>query len=616
MRCKTLYLLLIFLLLQGSKALANPGIEPPSVILSGLNSTFSLQGIESSTIQSVTLNGQAIDFESIAENQIRIQPNAPGQLVVETELGQVSLEINVLPAWTSVLPPLIAILLALLLKEVLLALFLGILGGAFLVALAGGAGFFDMLLNGFTSSVDTYLIQALNDESHLSIIVFSLLIGVMVALITFNGGMKGIVEVISRWAKNARSGQLATYFMGIAIFFDDYANTLVVGNTMRPLMDRLRVSREKLAYIVDSTAAPVAAVAFITTWIGAELSYIQDGLDHIQLSESAYAVFIQSLQFSFYPLLTLIFVGMLIWSGKEFGPMLKAERRLLSQDSGLINATPIEVVSNGPNRWYNALIPVFTIVFLTVFFLIRSGIQNIGWDDSLGFSRNLSAVLGASDTYRALLWSSSAGVIVAMLLTWSQRLAGVRQTAEVFIEGIKSMMTAMIILVLAWALASVTEALHTAEFLTHLLSETNLAVQWMPAITFITAGLIAFATGTSWGTMAILYPLVIPAVWAMTVTSGLSQAEALPLLYQTISVVLAGAVMGDHCSPISDTTIMSSLATSCDHIEHVRTQMPYALTVGGVSLVAGIIPSAFGLPAYAGFIIAIIVFICVDSNTW
>lgn len=518
---------------------------------------------------------------------------------------------QVIPAWTSILPPLIAILLALVLKEVLLALFLGIFSGALLIALGSGETFPGALFVAFTSSVDTYLIQAMNDSSHLSIIVFSLLIGSMVALITYNGGMKGIVDLISKWAVNAKSGQFATYFMGIAIFFDDYANTLVVGNTMRPLTDRLKVSREKLAYIVDSTAAPIAAVAFITTWIGAELSYIQAGMDHIQLNASAYSVFINSLAYSFYPLLTLAFVGMLVWSGREFGPMLNAERRMIFQPFVTKDNSVIAESVEGPNRWYNAALPVFTIVFLTVFFLIRSGLREVGWNDSIGFSRNLSAILGASDTYRSLLWSSSAGVLVALLLTWSQKLAGVRKSAELIVDGIKSMMTAMIILVLAWSLASVTEALHTAEFLTHILSEANMAVQWMPAITFVMAGLIAFATGTSWGTMAILYPLVIPAIWSMSMASGLPEGESLELLYQTISVVLAGAVMGDHCSPISDTTIMSSLASSCDHIEHVRTQMPYALTVGGVSLLVGIIPVSFGIPAYVSFFFSLLILLMI-----
>ncbi|MBU1370238.1 MAG: hypothetical protein KKC86_12075 [Bacteroidetes bacterium] len=212
-------------------------------------------------------------------------------------------EVTPIPLWMSVLPPLIAILMALLLKEVFVALFLGILSGTTIMFYYQGSGIFVAVFKGLLAIIDTYVMQSLLDPGHMAIIIFSMVIGGMVHLITRNGGMLGVVNRLSRFAKDARSGQFVTWLLGISIFFDDYANTLVVGNTMRPVTDRLRVSREKLAYIVDSTAAPVAATAFVTTWIGAELSYIQDGLNTIGLQESAYNVFFNSLTYSYYPIL-------------------------------------------------------------------------------------------------------------------------------------------------------------------------------------------------------------------------------------------------------------------------------------------------------------------------
>ena len=217
-------------------------------------------------------------------------------------------EVNPVPLWMSILPPLIAILFALIFKEVFSALFAGLLIGTTILHFFAGSSIFIAPFQGIFSIADTYLLEAMLDKGHLSIIIFSMLIGAMVNLITRNGGMKGIVNMLSRYANNARSGQFITWLMGIVIFFDDYANTLVVGNTMRPVTDRLKISREKLAYLVDSTAAPIASIAFVTTWIGAELSYIQDGINVIGLDENAYMVFFNSLAYSFYPIFTLIFI--------------------------------------------------------------------------------------------------------------------------------------------------------------------------------------------------------------------------------------------------------------------------------------------------------------------
>jgi len=291
----------------------------------------------------------------------------------------------VIPSWWAVVPPLVAIIMALLIKEVLVALLMGIfIGAATLGFYTGGVG---GIFSGFLAVLDHYILSALNDPDHLSVVLFSLLIGSIVAVISKNGGMKGIVNRIVKYAQTRRSGMLTTYFLGLAIFFDDYANSLVVGNTMRPVTDKLKISREKLAYIVDSTAAPVSAIAFVTTWIGAELGYISSAMDKINanevlVEEGVYSIFVNSLAYSFYPILTLIFMFMLIRSQRDYGPMLKAENKAIRGDEAAfgsstedVNYDEFEPVTQTKVRAMNALIPVLIIVLGTLVGLVYTGVS-------------------------------------------------------------------------------------------------------------------------------------------------------------------------------------------------------------------------------------------------
>lgn len=510
-----------------------------------------------------------------------------------------------MPLWMSVLPPLVAILIALLIKEVISSLFIGILTGTFLMALYGGASPAAALGGGVLRVVDTYVAGSLFDADHVLIIVFTLLIGGMVRVITVNGGMQGVVNWLSRRAKGPRSGQLMTFLMDLCVFFDDYSNTLVVGNTMRPVADKLKVSREKLAYIVDSTSAPVVAVAFVTTWIGAELSYIQDGISAIGLEVSAYSVFFHSLAYSFYPFLTLAFVLMLILSGRDYGPMLKAER-LARQRTSL--ETDQEGQVHQSAHVVDALIPLLVLIFGTIVGLIATGYDPAVWRDAgTDFFSKLSATIGAANSYKALLWASLLSLVTAILMTLWRGVLEFSRVMEAVVEGFKSMFNAVLILTMAWSIALVTKDMHTAEFVSQLLLQWSLLPVVVPALTFVLAALIGFSTGTSWGTMAILYPLILPASWLLSQEQGLTMEAAMPLFYNVVASVLAGAVMGDHCSPISDTTIMSSLASSCNHLQHVKTQMPYALTVGGVALLLGVLPTALGLPSWIALPAALVV---------
>lgn len=520
--------------------------------------------------------------------------------------------INKIPGWFSIVPPLIAIALALIFKEVILSLFAGIFIGAI-----GVFGFsFTGIVKGFYALIDKYILIALSDGGNLSVIIFSVGIGGMVSVISKNGGMHGIVEKLSRFARSARSAQLVTWSMGIAIFFDDYANTLIVGNTMRPVTDRFKVSREKLSYIVDSTAAPIAALAFITTWIGAELGYISKASESLGINEGAYSMFLNSLQYAYYPLFTLIFMFIILWQQKDFGPMFNAEQKARNSKLSYENADssdqtdedhfkPVDLTKA---RWYNGFIPVLLVIFVTIFGLIYTGLDllkssmvsanliseyeglikvwntiSIQQNEELGFFRKLGVVIGEANAYVALLWASFSGIAIAIAMTVSQKIMTITETMSSLLEGFKTMVPAMIILILAWSLTEVTHELQTAEFITSIFKG-NVNPIFMPAITFLLAAFIAFSTGSSWGTMAILYPLALPASWVLCQETGMSMEESMAIFYHVIAVVLAGSVLGDHCSPISDTTIMSSLASQCYHLDHVKTQLPYALTVGFISL--------------------------------
>jgi Na+/H+ antiporter NhaC len=500
----------------------------------------------------------------------------------------------------SILPPLVAIVMALLIKEVISSLFVGILTGTFLMAYYGGASPAASLGGGLLRVVDTYVVGSLFDADHVRIVVFTMLIGGMVRIITANGGMQGVVNWLSRRAIGPRSGQLMTFLMDLCIFFDDYSNTLVVGNTMRPIADKLKVSREKLAYIVDSTSAPVVAVAFVTTWIGAELSYIQDGIKVIGLETAAYSVFFNSLAYSFYPFLTLGFVLMIILSRRDFGPMLTAERK--ARMASAMEVETSNMVAK-PAHIIDALVPLAVLIFGTIIGLIVMGYDASVWNEAgTGFFPKLSATIGAANSYLALLWASLSSLLTAIVMTLLRGDMEFGKIMEEMVEGFKSMFNAVLILTMAWSIALVTKDMHTAEFVSHLLVEWSLSPVAVPVLTFLLAALIGFSTGTSWGTMAILYPLILPSSWLLCQEQGLSVDATMPLFYNVVASVLAGSVMGDHCSPISDTTIMSSLASSCNHLQHVKTQMPYALTVGGVAVLLGVLPTALGLPSWVAFL--------------
>ncbi|MYA41796.1 MAG: Na+/H+ antiporter NhaC family protein [Gemmatimonadetes bacterium] len=604
------------LLLLGTPAgaRAQEAVEAPRVILGSVPFTIAVHGAEelSSLVEVRNAEGTLIASGTVGAREVRefrnVVVGARGELPLDVRVGDTThaVDSTFAPGWFSILPPLLAIALALIFKEVITALLAGVWLGALAVA-----GYNPVQAT--WRLVDQYVVPALGDTDggHTQIVVFSLMLGGMVGIVSRNGGTRGVVRAVAPLARNRRRGKVATAIAGLAIFFDDYANTLVVGNTMRPITDRLKVSREKLAYLVDSTAAPIAALVPVSTWVGYEVSLIGGGLtsaaatttgaDAALLANlSPYTVFIQTIPYLFYPILAFSFVLLTSFMNRDFGSMARAEARAAAgrglYREGAMLATDtsksfVDAKEGSPRRWWNAGIPVLTVVAVVLGGLYVSGRAAVGEGASL------MDTFGAADPFNTLLWGSLAGCLVAAVLTLGQRILTVHECIDAWAGGVKAMITAMVILTLAWSLGAVTQDVGTAGYLSQLLGG-NLPLFLLPALVFVTSGAMAFATGTSWTTMAILIPLVIPLTVSLAGGTGFADGTMYGILLGTTSSVLAGAIWGDHCSPISDTTVLSSTAAACDHVDHVRTQLPYALLVGAVGLTLGSVGTALGLPTW------------------
>ena len=611
-----------FLLYLISSATANDftlQIETPVVVISGVPTEITIIIIdEQSNIQpvdtTVYIDGllvyksqiiKKVDTLSFSEGVSKIPtaifPKSGNHKIAITAFNWQE-TLRVIPGWMSLLPPLIAILLALIARQVIVALFVGIWIGTVLI--------YDYNpFTGFLYALTKYIAIAPADPDKMAIIVFSLTLGGMVGVISKMGGTQGIVDKLAIRASNAKKGQLATWLMGIFIFFDDYANTLIVGNTMRPLSDKLRISREKLSYLVDSTAAPVANIAIISTWIGFEIGLIGNSFQSLGITENPYLVFFKTIPYNFYPIFALTTGFFIAWLGRDFGPMLKAERRCYQTGDVLApGATPVssldseEIVAdeNIKKRWYNGFFPIFAVIATTLIGLWFTGLASIDQStinpDSVGLIQYVSLVIGESDSYAVLMWAAFIGSFLAIILAIVQRLLTLHQSIAAWIGGVKAMILAALILTLAWSIGNICADLKTADFIIHT-SEGFLSPYYIPVLSFIMAALISFATGTSWGVMAILMPIVIPIAYFVPQSGdyAISLSQQQGIFLSTIASVLAGATFGDHCSPISDTTIMSSMASGADHIDHVRTQLPYALFGGILSMTIGYLPVGYGI---------------------
>jgi len=569
-------------------------VEAPKVLLTNVGFDVTVDGLEPGLPSQLILNGTEVASslgERLTAADIGVSETGTATLeVVQNGEMRWQKEVPIVPGWVSILPPLIAIMLAFLLRSVIPALFVGLVVGAWAINGMTLPGAF----RGFFEAVTVYVAETAIKPDHMAIMVFTFLIGGMVGVISRNGGMVGIVERIMPFASSPCRGQGVVATLGLAIFFDDYANTMIVGNATRPMSDRLHISREKLAYLVDSTAAPVSTIAVITTWIGFQVGLIDSaiqGIDDIDMTP--YMLFLNSIPYSFYPFLAIFFVFLIVYSGKDFGPMYKAEMRARHSGEVVAPSTTTTTDKSGddfyhkddiPCRAINAVLPIVTMISTVIVGLFISG-----------EGETVTDIIGSADAYSVLIWASLLGCFMAVLLSLGQGILTLNETVESWLAGARFMLTGLVLLVMAWAVADVAGVLQTAPYLITVLGD-SLSPYTLPTVIFLLAAATAFASGSSWGVMAILMPLVIPLCWAVLQSNGIADAEHMHILYSCVACVLTGAVWADHCSPISDTTVLSSLATGCDHMDHVRTQIPYALLGGTAAVLVGVLPAGFGLP--------------------
>lgn len=473
----------------------------------------------------------------------------------------------------SLVPPILAIILCIVLKEALISLIIAVLVGA---TILNSGNLWIGLKN--TANI---LIEQVADSWNASIILFFFMVGGLMGMIFFSGGGQAFLESISKKANNSKMAQIFAWLGGIVVFIDDYANSAFVGNLFRPLSDKYYVSREKLAYIVDSTAAPVSSIFLISTWIGYQVGLIGESLPE-GFGVSPYFLWLNSIPYNFYSILAIAMVGIIAYTGRDFGPMLKAEHRARTTHQlwaegarPLAGTSELKVAKNASNNSINLWIPIILLIVLSFYFMWSSG----GGSSAESFSQAISD----ADSMFSIFLATLIAFFVAVIMYLVQRIATVAEIMDSFLNGAQMMVYATLILVSAWAIKAVCDELGTAPYIVNAL-EGILSPLVLPILTFLVSSFIALCTGTSWGTMGIVVPIVIPL--------GISVGAPLPIV---ISSVLTGAVMGDHCSPISDTTVMSSTFSGSDHIDHVRTQFPYALTTTFVAVICYLL-AGMGLP--------------------
>ncbi|RDY26536.1 Na+/H+ antiporter NhaC family protein [Romboutsia weinsteinii] len=507
----------------------------------------------------------------------------------------------------TLIPPVIAIILAFITKNVVVSLFIGIMSGSFIISLSG-TNVLHAIVLAFLDVVNRAL-ESLADPWNAGIILQVLAIGGVINLVAKMGGAKAIAEALAKRAKSAKGTQIITWFAGLLVFFDDYANALIIGPMMRPVADKMKISRERLAFIIDATAAPIAGLAIISTWIGLEVGLIGDAFSGIGVEADAFGVFLSTIPFRFYNILILAFIVITALLLKDFGPMRKAELRARRGESIALEATDNKNVSNDHSELepkegvklsiWNAIIPIGTLIVAALVAFYYSGYSGImgGEDKELiqlftnsPFSfEAIREAFSASDASVALFQSALLAGIVAIVMAVGKKIFTVSEAIEVWVDGMKTLVITGVILILAWSLSSVIKELGTAKYLIQLLSG-SFPSFLLPSLIFVLGAIISFSTGTAYGTMGILMPLAVPLAHSIN--------PEMSFIIVSTSAVLTGAIFGDHCSPISDTTILSSMGAGCNHIDHVKTQMPYALFVGAITILFGYIPAGLGVSVY------------------
>jgi Na+/H+ antiporter NhaC len=503
--------------------------------------------------------------------------------------------------WLALAPAVIALVLCLWPRNFVLAMFVAIWCG--LAILNGGN-----LFHAFVATIDSFVTFDSDQAgalggSHLSILAVMLFFGSLFAVLAAGGGLSGLTDKLALRANTRERSQLATLLFGMVTFLDDYAHTLIVGKALRPLSDRMKISREKFAFLVDTTAAPVAALAILSTWIAAERGTLRATVEDLGVAGSPTAMLLASMPYCFYPILMLVFATLLIFLGHDFGPMLRAEWRAASQghlshpdlsDPAVLPA----IEPNAPGRGKlirNAAIPLILVFVLGAVGLWWTGRSELVAQAGQAASEpGLLDALEHSRPHRAMLFSAFIASAAAIALAvWSRSLS-LQQGLSAWVSGLQRMVPAALILILSWSFQRVCDAdhLNTAGFLAEI-CQPRVTVEWVPLIAFLTVGLSSFILGSSWAALPLTLPMFLSVTHSLLV--DLNEPDPMhPLFLATIGAAIGGTVFGRHCSPISDTAIFSSASSSCSHLDHILTQLPYALTVAGVVVLFGYAPVAYG----------------------
>ena len=486
------------------------------------------------------------------------------ELCAGSGVGSEPADSNYYSTFMALAPPIIAIVLALVTKEVYSSLFIGVLAGALLYSNFNLIGAIDAIVN-------DGLIANVGDSWNAGILIFLVLLGIMVGLVNAAGGS----AAFGRWAKEhvkTRTGaQLATFALGVLIFIDDYFNCLTVGSVMRPVTDGHKISRAKFAYIIDATAAPICMIAPISSWAAAVTSVVGE--------ENGLTYFVRAIPYNFYSILTIVMIITIALMKLDYGPMAIHERNAMNGDlfSGEYMGENMDEEVSAKGKVIDLVLPVLVLIVFCVIGMIYTG----GFFDAeSGAYMNIATAFANADASAGLAWGALIAVIITIIYLVARQVITFKTAMNAIPKGFCAMVPAVIILVFAWTLGGITRGMLGADIFvkTAIGASAEALSSFLPAVIFLIAYGLAFATGTSWGTFGILLPIVI------TVFAGAGE-----IMVIAMSACLAGAVCGDHCSPISDTTIMASAGAQCDHVNHVSTQLPYALTVAGVSTVAYIL---------------------------
>lgn len=479
----------------------------------------------------------------------------------------------------AIVPPLVAIVLALITKEVYLSLFLGILVGTLFYANFNPIGTITGIFGGGDSGIG--MLAVITDGWNAGILIFLVCLGIIGALITSAGGSAAYGRWAERNIKTKAGAQFSTFLLGVLIFVDDYFNCLTVGSVMRPVTDRHKISRAKLAYLIDSTAAPVCIIAPISSWAAAVAGSLETTGGYSQ-----FQLFVNSIPFNFYAILTLVFIICLIFMKFDYGPMKKHEINAANGDLYTTAARPYADVPEDQvsprGKMIDLILPIVVLIVFCILGLAYTG----GWK-LFGGEANLAEAFADCDASLGLVYGCFVTMVIIFIYFLARRVLTLKQYADSFVVGFKAMVPAILILVFAWTLSTITLELGLRDVVANFITNQAAGLQrFLPVIVCLIAMGLSFATGTSWGTFGMLLPIVI-SVFPFGAGND-------SLAFVGIAACLSGAVFGDHCSPISDTTIMSSAGAHSDHINHVLTQMPYAITCGIVSLVffliAGFLP--------------------------